>query len=294
MPISTIGGFCPFCFLRASATLCAPSCRTAGMGALSINGGGLATGSPRRPTICQNTDIRTAFPSWRNDKNNEKPMILNCRILVSLFSAIAACAPVSAQVQHGKASYYSRRATGSRTSSGERLHHDSLTCAHRTHPFGTLLRVTNERNGKEVVVRVTDRGPHSRGRIIDLSHAAAEQLGILTQGVAMVRVEPVNNGIVPYRPEPEGLPEMDFEVTEYTLPESGLFHHSTQTKTRKNYVKLVDDDDDDEADDKALKNDNGSTAKKGSRAIVKKKSAVRRKKSSSRRKKSHKRSRRRR
>ena len=59
--------------------------------------------------------------------------------------------------QTGKASFYSKRATGARTSNGERLHHDSLTCAHKTHPFGTLLKVTNPSNGKEVVVRVTDR-----------------------------------------------------------------------------------------------------------------------------------------
>lgn len=80
------------------------------------------------------------------------------RILVLALS-MTACLAVMAQTQRGKASYYSKRATGARTSSGERLHHDSLTCAHRTYPFGTLLRVTNENNGKEVIVRVTDRGP---------------------------------------------------------------------------------------------------------------------------------------
>ena len=93
--------------------------------------------------------------------------------------------------QTGKASFYSKRATGARTSNGERLHHDSLTCAHKTHPFGTLLKVTNPSNGKEVVVRVTDRGPFKRGRIIDLSWGAAKELGMLTQGVAMVKVEVV-------------------------------------------------------------------------------------------------------
>ena len=89
------------------------------------------------------------------------------RILVLALS-MTVCLAVMAQTQRGKASYYSKRATGARTSSGERLHHDSLTCAHRTYPFGTLLRVTNENNGKEVIVRVTDRGPRGRGRIIDL------------------------------------------------------------------------------------------------------------------------------
>ena len=72
-------------------------------------------------------------------------------------------------VQTGKASYYAKKFTGRRTASGERLHHDSLTCAHRTYPFGTLLKVTNPANGKVVIVRVTDRGPYVKGRIIDLS-----------------------------------------------------------------------------------------------------------------------------
>ena len=143
-------------------------------------------------------------------------------ILVIL--ATISLAFVCAQTQTGKASFYSKRATGSRTSSGERLHHDSLTCAHRTYPFGTLLRVTNERNGKQVIVRVTDRGPHGRGRIIDLSYRAARELGILAQGVAVVRVERVHTSQIPFKPEKETLPELDFEVTEYTLPEDGVFH----------------------------------------------------------------------
>ena len=137
---------------------------------------------------------------------------------------------VAAQTQRGKASYYSKRATGARTSSGERIHHDSLTCAHRTHPFGTLLRVTNEANGKEVVVRVTDRGPFGHGRIIDLSHAAARKLGILSKGVAVVKVEPVHKNKVPFLPEAEEAPEIDFEVTEYVLPENGVLHLPKKAK----------------------------------------------------------------
>ena len=121
---------------------------------------------------------------------------------------------VSAQEpQKGKASYYSKRATGSCTSSGERLHHDSLTCAHRTHPFGTMLKVTNVQNGKSVVVKVTDRGPYGRGRIIDLSWGAAKELGILSQGVAMVTVELAEDLIIPFKPkEDKRLYEIDFDT----------------------------------------------------------------------------------
>ena len=92
------------------------------------------------------------------------------------------------QTQRGIASYYGKRATGRLTSSGERLHHDSMTCAHRTHPFGTLLKVFNPHNKRSVVVKVNDRGPFGRGRIIDLSWGAAQQLGILRRGIAKVEV----------------------------------------------------------------------------------------------------------
>ena len=78
-----------------------------------------------------------------------------------------------AQSQSGKATFYAKRATGARTANGERLHHDSMTCAHRTFPFGTLLQVMNPKNGKSVVVRVNDRGPFVRGRIIDLSRTCS-------------------------------------------------------------------------------------------------------------------------
>lgn len=117
--------------------------------------------------------------------------------------------------QKGKASYYSKKATGAKTSSGERLHHDSLTCAHRTYPFGTLLKVTNMKNGKSVVVKVTDRGPYGHGRIIDLSWRAAKELGMLQQGVAVVRVEKhIDYKGIPFKPEEIPLPEIDYEATE--------------------------------------------------------------------------------
>lgn len=101
------------------------------------------------------------------------------------------------------------------TSSGIRLNNDSLVCAHRTHPFGTRLLVKNLTNGKEVIVKVVDRGPHARGRIIDLSHEAAKRLGMLAMGIAAVEVSVYHpNYGVPFREEPEELPELDFEMEE--------------------------------------------------------------------------------
>lgn len=117
--------------------------------------------------------------------------------------------------QRGKASYYSKRANGARTSSGLLLHNDSLVCAHRTHPFGTKLLVKNLTNGKEVVVTVVDRGPHTKGRIIDLTYAAAEKIGMLAKGVVAVEVSVYHpNEGVPYALKPEALPEIDFEEHE--------------------------------------------------------------------------------
>ncbi len=130
-------------------------------------------------------------------------------ILINLLLSLSLCA----QQQRGKASYYSKRATGARTASGERLHHDSLTCAHRTYPFGTLLKVTNPNNGNSVVVKVTDRGPFGHGRIIDLSYGAAKQLGILSNGVATVMVEKIGKGVPYLDDEADDLPRIDFEAS---------------------------------------------------------------------------------
>ena len=91
----------------------------------------------------------------------------------------------------GVASYYARSLQGRRTASGARYDARAMTCAHPSHAFGTVLRVTVLETGKSVLVRVTDRGPFVRGRIVDLSWAAARALGILQDGVARVRVEVV-------------------------------------------------------------------------------------------------------
>ncbi|MCC2676107.1 MAG: hypothetical protein K0R58_3054 [Ramlibacter sp.] len=86
----------------------------------------------------------------------------------------------------GRASWYGQRFHGRRTASGERFDMNDLTAAHRTLPFGTLVRVRNTANGREVVVRINDRGPWIPGRIIDLSRAAAAALDLLQSGGAHV------------------------------------------------------------------------------------------------------------
>ena len=138
-----------------------------------------------------------------------------CVTLFSVYGSLPVSISISAQTkQKGNASFYAHKFTGRRTASGEHLHNDSMTCAHRTLPFGTKLRVKNPANGREVVVRVNDRGPYVRGRIIDLSRAAAKQLGIISKGVAIVEIEqlPKNSPHTPpFAPEEE--PELfDFEI----------------------------------------------------------------------------------
>ena len=92
----------------------------------------------------------------------------------------------SAKAESGVASVYSTE-SGSRTASGARLNPGAMTAAHRSYPFGSQVRVTNRRNGRSVVVTVNDRGPFVRGRIIDVTPAAAQALGF--SGLAQVTVE---------------------------------------------------------------------------------------------------------
>ncbi|MBB2495477.1 septal ring lytic transglycosylase RlpA family protein [Aquipseudomonas ullengensis] len=89
----------------------------------------------------------------------------------------------------GQASWYGAKHHGRKTASGERFDQNALTAAHRELPFGTQVRVTNLSNSKSVVVRINDRGPHTRNRLIDLSQQAAKQIDMLRSGVAPVRVE---------------------------------------------------------------------------------------------------------
>ena len=132
------------------------------------------------------------------------PVLSSCfLLLLTLLSAPAhathrsrtkaASAPSSAvaTVLRGRASWYGSYFQGRRTSSGERYNRFQYTCAHKTLPFGTRLRVTNVKNGKSVVVRVSDRGPFRNQRILDLSEAAARPLGVVDCGAATVIAEVV-------------------------------------------------------------------------------------------------------
>ena len=94
-------------------------------------------------------------------------------------------------VQVGMASWYGRQFHGLRTASGERFNMYALTAAHRSLRFNTLVKVTNLHNGRQVVVRINDRGPWIGGRIIDLSYAAAKEIGMIERGCVRVRIETI-------------------------------------------------------------------------------------------------------
>jgi rare lipoprotein A len=107
-------------------------------------------------------------------------VVLGC----ALGAIPAAAEETKPPVQSGAASWYGPGFHGKRTANGETFNTNDLIAAHKTLPFGTQLRVTNERTGKSVVVRINDRGPYAHGRVIDLSKAAAEAVGI--SGVGQV------------------------------------------------------------------------------------------------------------
>src|SRR5829696_7335203 len=100
-------------------------------------------------------------------------VVLGCAL-----RAASAVAEETRPIQTGAASWYGPDFHGKKTANSERFSTHALTAAHKTLPFGTQIRVTNERTGKSVMVRINDRGPYAHGRVIDLSKAAAEAVGI--------------------------------------------------------------------------------------------------------------------
>lgn len=151
--------------------------------------------------------------------------------LITLF--VFTLSATAQEVTEGKASYYGNKFHGRRTSSGERYHRDSLTCAHRTLPFGTKLKVRNKKNGHEVIVRVTDRGPFGPGRIVDLSLAAAKELDMLQAGVVAVEVTTIDDSTPAKADKDERrIPEFDLRHPDrtsgyaaFTLPGYSAYLH---------------------------------------------------------------------
>jgi len=132
----------------------------------------------------EHPDPVTAGFQWLPDINNANQ--------ASSTSALPQASGDDFLVAEGKASYYSRHFHGKKTASGEFFNLNHFTAAHRSLAFGTSVRVINLANGKDVVVRINDRGPFRKGRIIDVSPAAAKKIGLLSTGTANVRIEAYN------------------------------------------------------------------------------------------------------
>jgi rare lipoprotein A len=116
---------------------------------------------------------------------------LSRSIFLLAFLAITACSGTKKFTEVGQASYYSNKFQGRKMANGDRYRKGKLTAAHKTLPFGTKVKITNQQNGKTVKVKITDRGPHSRGRIVDLSLAAANRLDMVDAGTAPVKLKVV-------------------------------------------------------------------------------------------------------
>jgi rare lipoprotein A len=117
---------------------------------------------------------------------------MKCYLRALLCGALCVTASVAAEAKSattGVASYYNY---GKRTANGERFNPGGFTAAHRSLPFGTKVRVTNLKTGKSVVVRINDRGPFIRGRIIDLAYGAAQAVGMHHSGIARVSLAVLN------------------------------------------------------------------------------------------------------
>ncbi|MDE0159370.1 MAG: septal ring lytic transglycosylase RlpA family protein [Candidatus Dadabacteria bacterium] len=136
-------------------------------------------------------------------------------------------------VQYGKASWYGDKEHGKRSASGEVFNRNAYTAAHKELPFGTVVRVTNRENGRQVRVRINDRGPYIRGRVIDLSYAAAEAIGLVRSGVVEVKVEVLST--------PSERSESLF-VSLYTV-QAGSFRSKAAANELKRKLSRVTDED---------------------------------------------------
>ncbi len=145
---------------------------------------GVKAGAPQR------SGRRASLPPAAPDIQDARDKTLKAMlILVAAALTAAAPLPASAFSQTGLGSYYGPELHGRRTASGERFNQHGMTAAHRTAPFGSRLKVTHLGNGRSIVVRVNDRGPFIRGRIVDISSGAARQIGLHGRGVGRVRIE---------------------------------------------------------------------------------------------------------
>jgi len=151
----------------------------------------VAASCAQSSVVTQKSELLTASRQASLEQNRKTSFVTNRRVAVTRKHTPYASHKNAAEAQlasHGLASFYTE---GTQTANGERFDTHELTAAHRTLPFGTRLRVTNVATGRSVTVRVNDRGPFVPGRVVDVSHSAAETLGIVGGGIAKVKLDVV-------------------------------------------------------------------------------------------------------
>lgn len=148
-----------------------------------------------RKKLAEKAKRETKFPSRPTTRNNKREDSISASAGVKTIKARMSAQKIrpilpekNGLLQRGKASYYGKKWDGRKTANGEVFNHRKFTAAHKTLPFGIYVRVVRKDNGNSVVVRINDRGPYVKGRVIDLSSAAAKHIGMLQIGVSQVAV----------------------------------------------------------------------------------------------------------
>ena len=156
-------------------------------------------------------------------------------LLFFFFIGLSTAGFAQKKIQKGTASWYGSKYHGRKTSSGERYNKNHMTAAHNTLPFGTKVKVTNLKNNKSVIVKINDRGPFKRGRIIDVSEAAARKIGMVNSGVATVKVEVLSDE----KSEDIAYNRQAGKGNYYTI-QAGAFSSADNAKQQSKKIKAVD------------------------------------------------------
>ncbi len=153
---------------------------------------------------------------------------------------LCVAASLSALETIGQASWYGPGFHGRTTANGERFDMNAMTAAHRTLPFGTMVRVENLETGRSVTVRINDRGPFIEGRIIDVSRAAAAELDMIASGVARVRIRPEEDASqTPATPPDTAANVLTIQVASFGSRENAIL---TQERLRRAGVRAITED----------------------------------------------------
>ena len=155
--------------------------------------------APSQPSV-----VATAPPALVRSAPDVAAATTNAHVPTPSEPDAAPVAPYAYATQRGRTSWYGKKFNGRRTASGERFDAMALTAAHRTLPLLSYARVRLVGSSKEVIVRINDRGPFHKGRVLDLSYAAARQLGIVKRGSALVDITPLAADGVPTNPGVHG------------------------------------------------------------------------------------------